>query len=236
MLRLTKSFRLPRLGGRPQSRRTARRKGDSEEHSAEATVLKALHVMAKQSSPHKASARAGFARAITVIETSMVGLSDIKVLVDECQSLCIAGIETNARGKRDLLATRYAEIVEELNAVAQGTGHAGCHLIGDASCILEVDLGEPGQFKLKLPHINLTSGTRGLALPKPNRTFESKESLEQFARHLNLVQERLEKTEMIFRDHAADLSKRLAMILEGAYVEDDRTPKGRISPTPFQFA
>lgn len=192
--------------------------------------------MARQSSPHKASARSGIARAISVIEASMLGLDQINELISECVSLCQAGLQTESRNKRDLLAERYGEILEELNAIAQGTGHAGCHLIGDTSCILEVELGEPGEFKLKLPHINLTAGSRGLALPKPARAFETTDTLGHFERHLKLVAERLNKSEHIFRDHAADLAKRLALLLEGPYQEDGDLPEGSIRPTHLRRA
>jgi hypothetical protein len=216
------------------ARSTARRKGDEDERGPEASVLKALHIMARRSSPHKASTRANMARAISVVEASMLGLCHIEELINECLSLCNSARETDDKSKRALLAERYADIIDELNAIAESTGHGGHHLIGGNSRTFEVDLGEQARFKLKLPHINLTAGPRGLALPKPARAFESAASLAQFDRHLALVKDRLERSASIFREHGTDLSKRLALVLEGAYAEvHELTEDSPVSARPL---
>jgi len=164
----------------------------------------------------------------------MLGLCHIEELINECMSLCKSARETDDTNKRTLLAERYADIIDELNAIAESTGHGGYHLIGDTSFTLEVATGEPAQFKLKLPHINLTAGPRGLALPKPTRAFESAASLAQFDRHLALVKARLERSAAIFREHGTDLSKRLALVLEGAYAEiHELTEDNPISARPL---
>ena len=82
-------FRLARnyFGTKPLVGSTARRKNDSHDACAEAEVLKALHLMARRSSPHKAAARASMARAISVIEASMLGLYHIEELVNEWVSV-----------------------------------------------------------------------------------------------------------------------------------------------------
>lgn len=223
----SKSF----LGERLPTLRGARRKSDGSERNAEASVLRALQIMARRSSPHKASTRASIARAINVVEASIMGLSHIEELITECQGLCNAGLETDDPKKRSLLATRYEEAIAELNAVAQGYGYAGHHLIDDSTHMLEVEVTEPEHFTLRLPHINLTAGNRGLALPNPSQVFESTEALNQFNRHLVLVRERLEKSATIFGDNAADLAKRLALSLEGAYAEKHELSGGPVEPT-----
>lgn len=221
------------LGERLSGLRGTRRRSDGNERNAEASVLRALQVMARRSSPHKASTRASIARAISVLEASIMGLGQIQELIDECQDLCQSGLETQDAKKHALLATRYEEVINELNAVAQGYGHAGHHLIDDSSEMLEVDLTEPDHFTLRLPHINLTAGSRGLAMPKPTQVFESKEALEQFNRHLMLVRERLEKSAAIFNEHATDLAKRLALLLDGAYAEKYELAGGPTEPMSF---
>jgi len=218
------------FGGRFSNLRGARRRSDCNERSAEAIVLRALQIMARRSSPHKASTRASIARAISVIEASTLGLSHIEELIDECQGLCQSGLESDDKNKWALLAARYEEVVVELNAVARGYGHAGHHLIDDSTDMLEVELTEPDHFTLRLPHINLTAGNRGLALPAPTQVFESTEALEQFNRHLALVRERLDKSAAIFGENAADLSKRLALLLEGTYAEEFDLTDGPSAP------
>lgn len=218
------------LCGRPSIRRGARRSSDADHRGAEATVLRALQVMARRSSPHKASTRASIARAISVVEASIMGLSQIEELVEECQELANAGLDTEDTRKRTLLAERYEAVLAEVNAVAQGYGHAGHHLIDDSTEMLEVELTEPDHFTLRLPHINLTASTRGLALPKPAQAFESRESLEQFNRHLALVRERLEKSADIFGEHAKDLARRLALLLDGAYGQEFEPSSSPMTP------
>jgi hypothetical protein len=206
----------------------SRRKSDGNETGAEATVLRALHLAARRSSPHKASTRASMARAISVIEASMLGLTLIEELINECESLCQSGLETDDAEKHSLLAARYESVLVEINAIAEGCGHAGAHLLGEKGSVLEVELGEPRNFTLKLPTINLTVGARGLALPEPNRAFADASALAQFERHIGLVKMRLEKSASIFRDHAEDIAKRLAWVLEGSYAEAGETkPRGR---------
>lgn len=206
-------------GVRLRPKRKARRKSDSESADAEVTVLRALHVTARRSSPHKAAVRAGIARAISVIEASTLGLCHIKELIDECQALCRSGLTTDNLNKRALLADRYTEALAELDAIAQATGHGGFHLINDSSCTCEVSLGDPDNLTLKLPHINLTTGPRGLALPKAGQAFTSTQALEGLDNHLMLVQRRIEKAAVIFREHGADLATRLALVLEYAIPE-----------------
>jgi len=225
----SKSF----LGERLTDLRGSRRRSDGIDRSAEASVLRALQVMARRSSPHKASTRASLARAVSVVESAIMGLSQIKELVDECQGLSTSGLESTDPKKRELLAGRYEEVIAEMNAVAQGYGYAGHHLIDDSSDMLEVDMTEPEHFTLRLPHINLTAGNRGLALPKPSQVFESADTLEQFNRHLVLVRERLEKSATIFNENAADLSKRLALLLDGAYVDKHELSEGPTAPARF---
>jgi len=226
MLGLSKTF----FGNRREKLKGAQRKSDSSDENVEAVVLKALHVMAQRSSPHSASTRASMARAISVLEASTLGLSHIEELVDESRSLCLSGLEQEDAGKRELLAERYADIIIELDAVAKGTAHGGVHLIGNERSTLEIDLGDPNMFKLKLPHVNLTSGPQGLALPAPARAFESTASLKQFDRHLALVKDRLAHTTHTFEAHATDLAKRLALILEGAFADGGELADGRTEP------
>ncbi len=215
---------------RKQQDECARRKSDTDSESVEAEVLKALSVMARRSSPHRATSRASMARAIGVIEGSMLGLRHIEELVEECFALCRSGLDEKKAENRSRLAERYAVIIDELDAIANGTGHGSVHLIGETSSILEVELGEPRSYKLKLPHINLTAGPSGLALPQPSQAFESTGSLKHFERHLKLVKDRLTRSAEIFQDHASDLAKRLALLLEGSFAESHELDKGRIEP------
>jgi len=218
------------FGSRSKDQSSERRKGEVDDRSAEAAVLKALHLMARRSSPHKASARASMARAISVIEASMLGLCHIEELVTECHTLCQTGLTSNNQEKRNALSRRYEDVITELNAIAKGTGHAGFNLIGEVGAVFEVELGETNDFKLKLPNINLTAGPQGLALPKPEHAFADVESLKQFDRHLGFVRDRLEKTTAVFKEHGADVTKRLALILEGSYAEKHELKGGPTAP------
>jgi|GEM_PF-1917408 len=226
VLKLSESI----FGTRVNRKAGTRRKSDAGTEAVESVVLKALHLMAKRSSPHRATTRASMARAISLIEASLLGLRHIEELVDECVTQCHAGLETEDKSKRAALAERYSAIIVELNAIAKGTGHAGHHLIGDESSSLVVDPGSTDASKLKLPQINLTAGASGLALPKPSHVFEEIESLKQFDRHLSLVKDRLARSRDIFEAHAADIATRLALLLEGAYAMGDELDDGPTTP------
>lgn len=226
-------FRSNLLSGKFGLRRMSRRKEDTSERSAEATVLRALHLAARRSSPHKATLRANMARAISVIEASMFGLTQISELIDECEQLCKSAHKADNPEKYSLLSARYKEVVSEIDLIATSCGHSGVHLIGEVNTVFEVDLGEPGWFNFKLPHINLTSGPKGLALPDPDHAFGNPESLKQFDRHLGMVRSRLDKSVQIFRDHGENLAKRLALVLEGTYTEEHEfndVPETTVSP------
>ncbi len=205
---------LKRKNGRDKSDLSPRRSSDHTD--AEVAVLNALHLAARRSSPHKAATRANIARAIGTIEAAMLGLCQIKDLIYEAQKLSIAGLALQDADQRTLLAMRYGEVITELNAIASATGHGGVHLINDSTDVAEVCLTSPGEcIHIQLPHINLTAGPRGLSLPKPSRAFTSLQDLENLSKHLTLVAERLDKSAEIFRQQGAELSKRLALILEG---------------------
>jgi len=193
----------------------------SDVMDAEVAVLNALHLSARRSSPHMAATRAGIARAIGVIEAATLGLCHIVELIDEAKELCASGIATEDASMLNMLAERYGAVIKELNAIAAATGHGGVQLIDDSLQSIEVHLCHREDLKVKLPHINLTAGAKGLALPKPARAFQSAQDLEQLRAHLDLVTERLDKAAGTFRQHGADLSKRLALILEGTIPDGD---------------
>lgn len=206
-------FRSGKNAGRPTDRRT------SDSLDAEIAVLNALHLAARRSSPHKAATRAGIARAIAAIEAATLGLCHICELIEEAKELCQSGLTTDEAIMRNMLADRYTDVIKELNAIASATGHCGVHLINNSNHTLEVHLCEKNDLKMKLPHINLTAGPNGLALPKAARAFNSMQDLEQLHTHLELVSDRLDKSAVVFRQHGADLSKRLALVLEGTIPE-----------------
>ncbi len=211
-------FGLPKLQNRGQqsSTRASRRISDGEEGEAEIAVLDALQVAARRSSPHKASTRAGIARAISIIEAATLGLCHITELVDEAEALCCSGLATEDTAKRALLGERYAEVLAEVRAVAEATGHGGVHLINNSGNTFEVNLCPSVEFKMKLPHINLSPGPKGLALPKVTRAFASTQGLEHLKAHLTLVQNRLEHSARIFCEHGGELARHLALVLEHA--------------------
>ena len=198
-----------------------RRSSDRDNTNAEVAVLQALHLSARRSSPHSAATRAGIARAIGVIEAATLGLCHIHELISETTELCHAGLASDDLTKRNMLADRYGDVLKELNAIASATGHGGVKLIDETCDTIEVILCDREDHRMKLPHIDLTAGPNGLALPKPSRAFGSSQELEMLRTHLVLVTDRLEKAAGIFRDNGANLSKRLALVLEGTIPDGD---------------
>lgn len=209
-----------------------RRSADSHAADAEVAVLKALHNAARRSSPHSAAVRAEISRGIAVVEAATMGLSHIRELADEAEGLCRSALESDSAAKRALIAERYEAALMEIDAIARATGHSGVNLIDESNATLTLRITDGQDIRISLPHVVLTSGSRGLAMPKAARAFASDATLEALADHLGLVRARLDKAAALFRDHASDLCKRLAFVLNGTVLSAEDLKNVPDGPLP----
>lgn len=214
-------FGLNKTNRREGDSHSPRRQVDRETSEAEVAVLRALQNSARRSSPHSAAVRADLARAIAVVEAAMLGLSQIRELVDEAEGLCRSALETEHGTRRALIAERYRNVMVEINAIANATGHNGVNLIDDSASTITVKVADGQEIRLRLPHIVLTTGSGGLALPRASRAFGSTSHLKELLAHLSLARSRLDKAASSFQEHASDLAKRLAFVLDGTVLSAD---------------
>ncbi len=209
-----------------------RRRADSRTADAEVAVLRALHNAARRSSPHRAAVRAEIARAISIVESATIGLSHIRELIDESEGLCRSALESDNASKRALIADRYDTVLREIDAIARATGHSGINLIDDSHSTLTVRIADAQDIRMSLPHVVLTVGPRGLAMPRASKSFASEEGLQALADHLGLARTRLDKAAELFRDHASDLCKRLAFVLNGTVLSAEDLKDVPDGPNP----
>ncbi len=198
-----------------------RRRADKNATSGEFAVLAALHNAARRSSPRRAGVRAQIARAIAIVESATMGLCLIRELIDESEGLCRSALESDVPAKRALIAERYDMVLKEINAIAKATGHSGVHLIDESNSTITVRVVDGQNICLSLPHVVLTSSARGLAMPKAAKAFASDTNLRTLGDHLELARARLDDAATLFRDHASDLSKRLAFVLNGTVMNGE---------------
>lgn len=209
-----------------------RRSADRAAADAEVSVLKALHNAARRSSPHRAAVRAEISRGIAVVEAATMGLSHIRELVDEVEGLCRSARESDSAAKRALIAERYEAALAEIDAIARATGHSGVNLIDESNATLTLRVTDGQDIRISLPHVVLTAGSRGLAMPRAARAFASDDSLTALADHLGLARNRLDKAAALFRDHASDLCKRLAFVLNGTILSAEDLKNVPDGPLP----
>ena len=151
------------------------------------------------------------ARAVSVVEGTLVAIDTINDYLTEALDLTAAALSHPDPTKRAMIADRYEELRSRVDTVAAGATFDGTNLIDGARGAIELTLPDGGQPRHAIGHITLVAGERGLALKAPSEQFGSNDEIEAARSSLANGRTRLQKAAETFLNQASLLAPQLGM-------------------------
>jgi hypothetical protein len=158
-----------------------------------------------------ASVAEAAARAVSVVEGTLVAIDNINDYLTEALDLTAAALSHPDPNKRAMIADRYEELRSRVDTVAAGATFDGTNLIDGARGAIELMLPDGGQPRHAIGHITLVAGERGLALKAPSELFGSNDEIEAARASLASGRNRLQKAAETFLNQASLLAPQLGM-------------------------
>jgi flagellin-like hook-associated protein FlgL len=158
-----------------------------------------------------ASVAEAAARAVSVVEGTLVAIDTINDYLTEAMDLTAAALSHADMTKRAMIADRYEELRGRVDTVAGGATFDGTNLIDGARGAIELMLPDGGQPRHAIGHITLVAGERGLALKAPSEQFGSNDEIEAARATLVAARNRLQKAAETFLNQASLLQPQLGM-------------------------
>lgn len=158
-----------------------------------------------------ASVAESAARAVSVVEGTLVAIDTINDYLTEALDLTAAALSHPDATKRAMIADRYEELRGRVDTVAAGATFDGTNLIDSARGAIELVTPEGGQPRHAIGHITLVAGERGLALKAPSEQFGSNDEIEAARASLMSGRHRLHKAAETFLNQASMLAPSLGM-------------------------
>ncbi|MFN4353039.1 hypothetical protein [Parvibaculum sp.] len=177
------------------------------------------------------------ATALSTIETSVLAIDAIMDRLREAADL-VADAGTSADdGRRALLAGRYDELREEIDAIAGSATHNRVNLIagrriGGKQTTFDIAFDDEARSGVAIPIVNLTTGEAGLSLSPPRDAFAPDEEVAAIAAEIEAARATAARVSDRLVDHAALISERLARLMEMAGPREigTRLPTGADPP------
>lgn len=151
------------------------------------------------------------ARAVSVVEGTLVAIDTINDYLTEALDLTAAALSHPDATKRAMIADRYEELRSRVDTVAAGATFDGTNLIDGARGAIEIVVPEGGQPRHAIGHITLVAGEKGLALKAPSEQFASNDEIEMARASLAAARNRLHKAAETFLNQASMLAPQLGM-------------------------
>ena len=151
------------------------------------------------------------ARAVSVVEGTLVAIDSINDYLTEALDLTAAALTHPDVTKRAMIADRYEELRGRVDTVAAGATFDGTNLIDGARGAIELMLPDGGQPRHAIGHITLVAGERGLALKAPSEQFASNDEVEAARASLAVARHRLQRAAETFLNQASLLAPQLGM-------------------------
>ncbi len=150
------------------------------------------------------------ARAISVVEGTLVAIDTINDYLTEALDLTAAALTHPDPTKRAMIADRYEELRGRVDTVAAGATFDGVNLIDGARGAIELTLPDGGQPRHAIGHITIVAGERGLALKAPSEQFGSNDEIEAARASLASGRTRLAKAAETFLNQASLVAPQLS--------------------------
>lgn len=174
-------------------------------------IDRALRQARRQPSAALAQAHAA-ARAISIVEGTLVAIDTIHADLAEAQELASHALASTDPAMRALLAERYLDLINRIDTVAAGATFDGTNLINSGKDSIEIMIPAAGQPRHAVGHIRLQASAGGLDLTPPREAFQNDEEIERAASELTRARARLIKSVDTFLNQAS----MLAPALEGS--------------------
>ena len=161
------------------------------------------------------------ATALSTIETSVLAIDAIMDRLREAADLVADAGASADDGRRALLAGRYDEIREEIDAIAGSSTHNRVNLIagrriGGKAASFDIAFDGEERSGVAIHIVNLTTGEAGLSLSPPRDAFAPDEEIAAIAAEIEAARATAARVSDRFADHAALISERLARLMEMA--------------------
>lgn len=148
------------------------------------------------------------ARALETIEATMLSIDAIEHALVEARELVAEARQTEAKGKRALLAERHSWLRGRIDEIAaQGVGPL--NLIDSGRDTLELSLDAEGRERVRLEHFNLTAGRGGLGLSQASGKFAEAPEIENVSKEVDAARMRLQAVADSLRESAMRIADQL---------------------------
>lgn len=167
------------------------------------------HAKSQQQSARSSVEKA--ARAIAVVEGTLVATDAVDAALAEMQDVVSHALAAQDVDARLLCAQRYAALIERTDTIVNGAVFDGVNLINLGRDNIELISPVGGRPHHAISHIVLVSGERGLNLKPPRGGFREDQEIEAAGHALTRARARLIKAADTFLNQASCL----APLLEG---------------------
>jgi hypothetical protein len=158
------------------------------------------------------SVAAAAARAIGVVEGTLVATDSIDAALSEAQDAVSHALAAASPETRALCAQRFADLAARIDTIVAGATFDGVNLINLSRDNIEIVTPIGGQPHHAIGHIVLTTNERGLNLKLPRGGFREDAEIEAVAAALMRARARLIKAADTFLNQASCL----APLMDGA--------------------
>lgn len=133
------------------------------------------------------------ARAISVVEGTLVATDAVDAALAEMQDVVSHALAAQDANARMLCAQRYAALIERIDTIVAGAVFDGVNLVNLGRDNIELISPVGGRPHHAISHIVLTAGERGLNLKIPRNGFREDEEIETAGQSLMRARARLIK-------------------------------------------
>lgn len=151
------------------------------------------------------------ARAISVVEGTLVATDAVDAALSEMQDVVSHALAANDANARMLCAQRFAQLIERIDTIVAGAVFDGVNLVNMGRDNIELISPVGGRPHHAISHIVLASGERGLNLKVPRYGFREDQEIEAAGQSLMRARARLIKAADTFLSQVGCL----APLLEG---------------------
>lgn len=181
------------------------------------------------------------ATSLSTIETAVLAIDALAERLREAHELLADAARNPELGRRALLAGRYDDLRDEIDAIVGSASHNRVNLISGrliegrhASFSTALDL--EGRAGVSLPVVNLTSSPEGLSLSPPRSAFAEDAEIHMITAEIDAARDRVLRVSEHYADHAVMMADRLSrlQIAAGSRIIAPVLPTGADAPQPAE--
>jgi len=181
------------------------------------------------------------ATSLSTIETAVLAIDALAERLREAHDLLADAARNPDLARRALLAGRYDDLRDEIDAIVGSASHNRVNLINGRLIegrysSFSTALDQEGRAGVSLPVVNLTSSPEGLSLSPPRSAFSEDAEVTMIAAEVDAARDRVLRISEHYADHAVMMADRLSrlQLAAGSRIIASVLPTGADAPLPAE--